>query len=769
MKILDRYILKEISGYSLLALVVFTFVLATPEVLRLSELLARQSVSLATLLKLSATVLPGKLMWTIPMAVLVGLLVGWSRLAADGEIIALQATAIGFGRLLRPAALFAAASFLVALVTSLWWAPQAARQFQALQAELAAGQIPYAIQAHVFDERFQNLILYVQEVESGAARWQGVLLADRSHPSATKLTLAETGITINEPDRQRLRLHLLSGSIHEHLPGQSARYSVSTFAESDLSLSWPESQIKPIELRGNAKRTLGELWAARGTGEHWRSFRIDFHRRFALPAACLVFALLAVPLGMTGSHGGRAGGVVLAFLFLVSYYILFVITDRFAREGPLTPWLGVWASNLAFALLGAWLLLRTRRPAKGDSPWYPLVQFLSRWQRAPEAPNAEAASPSRTRVRPRSGFPRLLDFYVTRGILFHFLLLLGSFLVLFELFNLLDLIDDIAKNQAGWRLVVEYLFYLLPQALYWMVPLAALLAVLVELGLLSKNNELVAIKAAGISLFRIATPVLALGLLLSLGLFLLDFYYLPYTNQRQDALRNQIKGRPPQTFYQPQRKWIFGQAHRIFNYRFFDSSQNLFGELSVLELEPDGFGLRRRLYARRVHWAAGLQTWVFEDGWERDFEHNRPITFKPFTVATFPEVTERPEYFKKEVLDPEESAQMNFRELGRYIGELRQAGFEVSRLRVHWHRKFAFPLTAFVMVLLAYPFALTVGWRGALGGIAFGIGLGLAYWVVSALFEALGNFQMLPPLLAGWGPDLLFAFTGAYWLLHIRT
>lgn len=208
MKILDRYILKEISGYSLLALLVFTFVLTTPEVLRLSELFARQSVPMATFLKLCVTVLPGKLVWTIPMAVLVGLLVAWSRLAADSELVALQATAIGFGRLLWPAVLFAAAGFLLALLTSLWWAPQAARQFRALQGELAAGEVSYAIEPRVFDERFPNLILYVQDVESGAARWRGVLLADASHPGETRLTLAESGIVVNDVSRQIGRAHV---------------------------------------------------------------------------------------------------------------------------------------------------------------------------------------------------------------------------------------------------------------------------------------------------------------------------------------------------------------------------------------------------------------------------------------------------------------------------------------------------------------------------------------------------------------------------------
>ncbi len=763
MQTLDRYLLKEFAGYSLLALLVFTFVLAIPEVARLSELVARQSTSWTTLFLLLTTVLPSKLVWTIPMAVLVGLLVGWSRLATDGEVIALQASAIGLRRLLWPSALFAGAGFLLALASSLWWTPQAARQFRSLQAELAVGDLASEIQARVFDERFPNWILYVQDVESGGARWKGVLLADASQPAATKLTLAESGVVVNEPGRRRLQLHLQSGSVHEHLLEQPERYSLSTFAESDRALPWPTAPTEPVELGRNAELALSELWVASRQGSDWRTARVDFHRRLALPASCVVLALLGIPLGLRGGRGGRSAALVTALVLLAAYYTVFVFSDRLAREGVLLPGIGVWMANLVLGVSGVWLLLRLRRPRRGGRD---VLAFLRRLR----ASQAQQALLSTNLPRPvhreRSHLPRLLDLYLVRGILFYFLLLLASFLLLFELFNLLDLIDEIAENQVGWHVVASYLWYLLPQALYWMTPLSALLAVLVELGLLSKRNELIAIKAAGISLYRIAVPALALGLLLALALFALDYRYLPASNQRQEALRNQIRGRPPQTVYQPQRKWVFGRGHRVFNYRLFDARANLFGELSILELDPDHFALRRRIFARQAHWEPALATWILIDGWKREFEGNRTVAFEAFPVATFPQINEPPDYFKREVL---QSSQMNFRQLRRYLSDLRQAGFEVSSFAVEYYRKFAFPLTAFVMMLLGLPYGMRFGRRGALGGVAVGIALGLAYWVATMLFESMGKFQLLPPLLAGSGPTLLFALVGLYLLLHIRT
>ena len=155
-----------------------------------------------------------------------------------------------------------------------------------------------------------------------------------------------------------------------------------------------------------------------------------------------------------------------------------------------------------------------------------------------------------------------------------------------------------------------------------------------------------------------------------------------------------------------------------------------------------------------------------EEGWSRRFNTPDGDTFRSFKVAAFPELNESPEYFRKEV---KESAQMNWKELGAYIGELKQSGLDTTPLEVEWHRKFAFPLIAAVMVMIAFPFGLLSGRSGALSGVALGVALGLAYWVTGGFFQALGNFGMLPPLLSGWGPNILFGSAGLYLGLSVET
>jgi len=768
MKILDRYILREILRYAGVSLGVFLFILMIPEVLKLSELLAQENIPLPQVALLFVSVVPGKLIWVVPMTVLASLLVGLSRVAADSEVVALQAVGISPTRLLRPTVVFGLAGGLVTLAATAWWGPLGARTLQQLRTELAAGQASTEVRAGVFDERFPNFILYVQNVEPATGQWRGVFLAHLADRENPRLTLAASAVAVPEPELGRFRLHLSDGSTHSYSLEQPEQYSVSTFAESVVTVPLP-SKPASVETRRNADLGLGALWRASLDGPLWRAARADFHRRLALPAACLLFALAALPLGLLAQRSGKPVGFVVAVLVAIGYYLVFLTGDRLAREGKLLPILGVWLANAAL-LLPALLFFPSRR-AGGGRRWLPAGDGLSEWVQGllvSRNGGTQSQEPAAATLRRAAGWrlARTLDLYVVRGVLFYAVVLLVGLVVLFSLFTVLEMVDEIAAHKVPWAVVARFLWYLQPQAIYWMAPLAFLLGLLVELALLGKRNELVAMRGAGISLYRVALPVVLTGLGVSAGLFALDYYHLPYANQRQEMLRNQIKGRPAQTFVPSAQRWIFGQRLRIYHYSYYDPVEPLLGRVSVLELEPGGFSIGRRIVAQQARWSAPIEAWVFEQGWERVFRQGETVGYKEFKAASFPELNESPAYFQKEV---RESSLMNFRQLGDYLSDLRQAGFDVTRLDVQWHKKFSFPLMAAVIVLLAFPFGVSVGGRGAVSGLAVGIALGFAYWALMGFFEAIGNFGLLPPLLAAWGPTLAFALAGVYLTLQVET
>jgi LPS export ABC transporter permease LptG len=354
----------------------------------------------------------------------------------------------------------------------------------------------------------------------------------------------------------------------------------------------------------------------------------------------------------------------------------------------------------------------------------------------------------------------------------NFSIVLFSFTTLFLIFTFFELIGPIFHNRTPLFTVGEYLINLIPFILYNVTPLCALVAVLVTFGTLNRTSELTAMKSSGISLYRIITPVLFVTLLISAGLFVFDEFYLPAANRRQEALLSIIKDKPAQTFSRPDRQWISGQTNsageptRIFYYQYFNAEKDSFDNLTVFEFDPATFSLQRRIFATSANWNPRVNNWLFVNGWQRTFSGDTIAKYQPFTVSTFPEIREQPTYFKKEYVPSQE---MSYNELSDYIADLKQSGFDTKRLSVQLDKKIAYPLITLVMAIMAIPFALSMGKKGSLTGIATAIGLAITYYVITLVFESLGNVNTLPAVLAAWTPDILFGITGAYLLLRTPT
>jgi len=774
---LTRYILREVTSHALIGVGVFTFVLFTRDLGRILELVVRNSAPLPSVAEIFFYTVPVALIYTIPMGVLVGILIGLSRLAADSEITAMRASGIGVWTFLRIVSIFAVVAWLLALVNGVYLAPRSQAALGRLQDRLKTSQASFEIQPRVFYEGFPQLVLYVQDVKSaqGAAIWKGVFIADISTPSAPRITLAQQGILVSE-GTDTLHLHLSDGATHETDPKIPDQYQISTFKQTDIPILVPQAENKedqasvPVAELGTRQLPV-EAGRVKKYMARW--YWIEFHRRFALPTACLVLALVGIPLGLSSKKGGKSTGFVLTIVLVFAYYSLSLVGVSLARQGKVSPGLGVWLANIVFLLAGAFLLWRAERKPLDIAPlrslWHPFKAGLQEGggilirPSPPEDVFKRAAS--RWRVF-SARFPMILDDYVMQDFIAYLLMILATFLILILIFTLFELLGDILRNQISPLVVGEYLLSVSPYFLYNITPLAVLLAVLITFGLMQRSSEIIAIKATGISIYRIVLPVLVVASLLATGLFFFDQFYLPHANKRQDALRSLIKGKPAQTYLNPERKWIFGQHSSIYYYRFFDSERDQFANLSVFQFDPATFQLTHRVYAERAHWEGNLQRWVCEQGWERTLRGPAIENYRTFDVSTFAAINEPPVYFKKEV---KQSSEMNYEELRRYIHDLQQSGFDVVRLKVQLQKKFAFPFIALVMAVLAVPFSLSTSKRGAITGVAVAVGIAVVYTVVSNLFEAMGNVSQLPPILAAWSPDLIFGLAGGYLILKVPT
>jgi LPS export ABC transporter permease LptF/LPS export ABC transporter permease LptG len=787
MRLLSRTIFREIFVSAMLGVVLFIFVLFLRSSRPLFEFLVKTSGAPSTVAYLFALLLPQALPYTIPLGMLVGTLITLSRMSSDGEITAMRAAGVPGRRVAPPIVGFGILAMCAAAASSLWLTPWSIRESYRIENQLLARQLTSDVQPRVFEEQFPNSILYVNDVTTGPnPQWKRIFLADITPPEQRKpgtaergdspmITLASEALAIPDVSAHRIQLALRNGSTYQ-AGKEAANYVVTAFATGDqwvnaqkpneVGASHPSREMDTVPLYRQAYRDP--------TADRAQILddRIELHLRLALPLACVLLALTGVPLGITARRAGKSAAVVLTLAIALIYYIALISCANLARQGTLPPGIAMWLPNLVFAVAGVVMMQRLEIPGDIDVIGS-LMAFFRLLGRAPKhVPRVL------DRIGPKAWLarfpllPQVIDTYVLTSFLFYFVLLLTSFVLVFHVFTFFELLSDIIKHHPTIARVLTYHFFLTPRLIYDFTPLSVLAAVLAAFGVFTKHNETTAFKACGISLYRLAVPILAVSVLLSGSLFAFDHYWVPDADRRQDAIRAEIKGRPPQTYLRPDRKWIYGPGDRIYYYRYFDQAERTMVGVNVYEIDSVHWRLKRHISAERARWEPGLNAWVFQNGWSVEMDpstpDNRRKNFDNFAgqPRTFPELEETPDYFVREV---RQSRQMNFQELEVYIAGLQQSGFDTVALQVQLQKKFSVPLFALIMAMVAIPFAFVAGNRGAMAGVGLSFALAIAYLSVDQIFEQIGNLSQLPAKVAAWSPDVIFSLLGLYFLARMRT
>lgn len=752
----------------MLGIVLFTFVLFLRNISKMLEPMVRGSATLGDVGYLFLLVLPPALTFTIPLGVLVGVMIGLGRMASDGEITAMRANGISARMLLRPVLALAGTAAVVTGIGTTYLTPVAIQETYRMLNRMVADQLTAEIQPRIFEEQFPGMILYVGDMVPGqVVLWRNVFIADMRPPSeregpdpqergdGPRITVARETIASPDIRNNRIQLSLLDGTTHE-AGAQPNEYFNTAFPRGDQILE----ARPPEEMRAKAysEMYMGDL--AKELGGSVEA-RIEWHQRLALPFACILLCLLGMPLGVRTRRGGKSAAVVITVALAFLYYVALVSGVGLARQESLPTGLAMWLPNLVFGIAGVFLIFRLERP--GDTDWMSSVQL--RWK------NLKARLPRRDSSRPLSlpqihFLPQLIDTVILNSFLFYFGVFLVSFVLMTHVFTFFELLSSMIRNSVPMSKMLTYLFFLTPQLIYAAAPMSVLVAVLVTFGVMAKQNEITAYRACGVSVLRLSIPVMVASLMLSVSLFLFDYYYVPEANRIQDAIRNEIKGRPAQTYLNPGKQWIRGEGNRIYYYKYFDPDRSQMVDLSVYEFHPEPFRLIRHLRAESAAWDPGLGAWVLRNGWTRGIEGITETDFREFDLLPVRELDEPPSYFLKEV---KQDKQMNYRELGAYIDELSQSGFDTVRLRIQLHKKFAVPLFAFIMALISIPFAFMGGNRGAMAGVGVSFAIAIAYWVANSLFEQVGNLNQLPAVAAAWAPDGLFLLAGAYLITRVRS
>jgi lipopolysaccharide export system permease protein len=773
MRIIDRYVIREVLLPFVIALLVFTFILIVPSMMQYAEAFIAKGVETSIVLRAMATLLPSSLALSIPSALLIALLIAFGRLSADREFVAMQACGVSVARLLRPVGIISIVGWAATSYVMLEALPAANQAFREIAYKVLAQRAEGEVKPRVFFDEFPDLVLYVRDIPP-AGGWNDVFIADNTPGRSQAVYVVRHGRVILDQVKRRVEMVLEDGT--RHVTNADGTYQVIKFDRQVISVSPDRAFPREGPQKGDPEMTIAELkeraaeFERQGLSSHNQIMAV--HRKFAIPVACLVFGVIGLALGATNRRDGRLGSFVFGLGVIFAYYIPLTLGPALAKGHLIPPWLAVWAPNIILSGVGAALFFWRSRAADRQfrfaiPQWMQPRRVVKRGTsgRGVVDESSIGAPGLLGRLLPT---PTILDRYVTAMYVRVFALCALGLLALFYISTFIDRSDKVFKGAATWSMMGAYLWYLLPQYVYFVLPMSVLLGSLVTIGVLTKNSELIVMKACGISLYRVAVPMLGASLVAGGTLFALEQTILGEWNRKADSIKAVMNGVAPATLDMLTRQWVVGSHGNIYHYNYFDPGNKALLGLSVFEFSDGMRSIARRSYAERARYDPTLgrpDAWRAEDTWSRELSPSGDTRrFSADSVAQF--TLEPPSYFGTRQPEPQF---MSYSQLRSYIEQLRTSGFDVIAQQVALERKASFPFVTLIMTLLAVPFAVSAGRRGAMYGIGAGIVIAITYWVAFSVFAALGTGGVVAPTLAAWAPNLLFGAGAAYLLLTVRT
>ncbi len=758
MSIIDRYVVRQVLMPFLLGLLVFTFIFIIPPLIEYAESLVAKGVSGPLIAGLIALLIPQALAITIPMSLLLALLIAFGRLSADREFVAMQACGISLRRLLRPVAIIAISAWALTSYVLIGLVPGSNQRFLEIVFNVASERAEGEVKARTFYADFPNFVLYVREIPADGRGWTGVFLADLREAQRNAVYVARSGRVYIDREHKLIDMELVDATQHfidEHgqytvHQSQHARFTVDPAASFSKLTAKNSRQMSIAELRRAIEERRQQIDPATNGPLSTHNEEMEIHKRFSIPVACLVFGLIGLALGATHRRDGAFGSFVIGIAVVFAYYVPLMIGPSLVKGHYLPPWLGSWLPNLVLGALG--ILMFVWRDRLADQPFR---LYVPQWL-------------TRPRGRRHFRIPGLaiLDDYVTRAYTRYALLSAIALLGIIYIAAFVDMSDKLFKGMVTTMTMADYFRYSTPQWLYYVVPLAVLLSALVTIAMLTKNSELIVMKACGVSLYRVAAPMFVVALLMGGGLFLMQETILGPSTRRAEELKILIKGGNPIGLDLLNNRWLVGSKGEIYHYLSLDPKNHVLTGLEVYELTPSMDRIVRRTFADTATLVGNAgNVWEIHRGWSRTIDAQGDVRDEtPLVAARHP--LETSDYFGTEQPNPDF---MGYLELRRHTAALRAGGLAVVKQQVALARKLAFPFVTLIMTLLAVPFASTIGRSGAMGGIGVGIALAISYWTLISVFAAIGAGGALPPMLAAWAPNLIFGAAALYLLLTVRT
>lgn len=763
------------TPYIFLALLLLTAILLAQQAARLAEAVIYADLPFSLLGSIGAALLPGVLVFSIPLATLAGIIIGFSRMGSDSEIVAMRSAGVGSWTMIWPALVIGLVCTVATTYLHLKEAPEAARDLERIALQGALAKLDSPVEPRTFST-LPRYVIYVRDGNKELGTWGRVFIFAQRSDRTTEVFTARSGRIDSSGEQSEL---VLTDVLATKFPSARAErtqpevppnnttnpiddqtsYVVERSEQLRFSINTGRADIVQ---RLNQRDTNADAmdWAdlrgrvETGTSDQQREAIRVLNRRAALSVAPLFFSFLAAALGLRIRRGGRSVGVLLTLIIVIIYYLISLLGESMARAGSISPYIGPWLATVFIFALSLMFLLVNR------VPFISSAAILSLRSKSSEP----ASAPRKTSQRAFSmlGFPNLMDATLFRSMALTFLICFVALAAIFNIFTLFELWRFIAVNGPGTGLVARYLLFLLPLVAVELFPATMLITVLVTYALLARRHEAIAWWASGQSVYRLMLPGFFFALTIAFGSWLVQEHVMPGTNLRQDALRARIRGGEARATTRTGRQWLAStETGRFYSYEFGEDGKLI--EPTVYELDSEAVHLAKVVSGKAGDWPDPTHLKITEA--ETLALNGMEVERRSDAETTFAGV-ESPAVFRPTIDKP---SQLSSKDLKNYLNAAKQRGMDVSALAVALQRKYAGPFGIIIMAFIGMPLAVSFGRKGTVLAICAAVVVGIAYWAVGGGFQQLGNHGLLRPSVAGWSPLVIFTAAGTYFLSRVRT
>lgn len=762
---IDRYIVSAVLPYVCMAFAVLSAILLIQQSTRFAEVLGEAEAPLQLALDVLVNLLPGVLIFSIPVAVLVGTATGFGQMGHDSELTAMGAAGVGSLRLIAPAFFLGCALSALTLYVAFDVAPSASQNLRGIALQAALYKLESPVEPKSFYTGIPGKVIYIREGDKQNGEWQKIFMQWKESDGQERLVTARAGRLDFAGDRAEL---VLEDAVVTTLPAggaeaieRGAHVTVERSAKMRLRddrlnfgrdtltrrIRDREPELDELRWEGLVRRSEAAQEAPRR-----REAEIALHKRLALGLSPILFAFFGACLGLKVVRGGRSQGILLSLAYMLVYYLLSLAGEQLARAGSVAPVFGAWLP-FAFSVGAGGLLLFGRRRVFGN----PLGKIILRRKAL------EGGSKRGPRVR---GFSvlGLIDRTVFWSLVRNFLLTLCVLVSIFLIFTASELLRFMVGNHIAASVLSLYLLYLLPYTFIAIMPVVTLLAVLITFALMVRRNEIVAWWSSGQSVFRLILPCVFFATILGAVVWLVQDKVVPVADRRQNALRSLIKTGAIESDAQPGRTWVSSpDSKHLYAYDTVSINGRM-SDLAFYTFDDERINLTGVIISPEAYAVAGSGLQV---------ERAEVIDLKGDGASVShiakAQVSEGDAYALKDELKLKRPSEYDFATLSSYIKSLKAAGVGAQPLAVALEHRRVEPFFPLVMCLTAAPLALMFGRRGTLVALCVAIGAGLLFLGAMNALQELGSRDLLSAPVAVWSPSILFLAAGIYFLSRART